>query len=199
MSYFPIATILLLAANLFVYLWEISVRALTDEASIIRAGALCRANVADGELWRLVSAVFLHGSMDHLLSNGVMLYIVGMACEHALGFGRTLAVYAVSGLAGSLLSLLTSEGPAVGASGAIFGVMACVVVFLYTHQRFFYIRDARIGWVLGMLALYQIVCGFFTPWIDNAAHIGGFAGGALITPFLKSPLLDGRAPGDSHA
>lgn len=101
---------------------------------LIAAGALAREEVLGGEYWRLVSAMFLHGGFGHLLGNCLVLYIVGMACEHALGLARTAVVYFASGAAGSLLSLAFREGPSVGASGAIFGVAAAVIVVLYRHQ-----------------------------------------------------------------
>lgn len=188
MSYFPPCTLFLIGINLIFFVWEISTGALQDEASIIRAGALVRANVASGEIWRLFSAILLHGSFDHLISNNLMLYIVGMASEHAIGARRTIIVYTLSGLSGSLLSVTMSPGPGVGASGAIFGVTASVIVFLYKYQMHFFLRDKRIGFVLAVLALYEIGSGFTIPFIDNFAHIGGFAGGAAVTHWMGNSI-----------
>ena len=75
-----------------------------------------------GEYWRLMSATLLHGSLDHLVGNAIALFILGMVCEHAFGRGQFVVLYVASGLAGSLVSLMTSPGPSVGASGAISGV-----------------------------------------------------------------------------
>src|SRR5439155_1383823 len=103
-----------------------------------------------------------------------VLYVVAMACEHDFGFVRTAVVYFTSGLTGSLLSGALSPGPSVGASGAIFGVVAAVVVVLYRHQKRFYLRDKRIGFVLLVWAAYQISTGLLNPYIDNYGHLGGF-------------------------
>jgi len=194
MSYAPRAVIALIVANTLVFAWELATGALADQHSIIAAGALARANVLRGEAWRLLSAMFLHGGGDHLVGNCIVLYIVGMACEHALGLKRAAVVYFVSGLCGSILSVAMSPGPSVGASGAIFGLIGSVIVFLYKHQNAFYLRDKRIGFVLLIWAIYQIAGGFLTPFIDNHAHIGGFVGGAVVTLFLE-PVLLGRARG----
>ena len=82
-----------------------------------------------------------------------------------------------------------NPGPSVGASGAIFGVTGSIIVFLYKHQDHFYVRDKRIGWVLGFWALYSIATSFLDPYIDNFAHIGGFLAGGLITLFLQPAVL----------
>lgn len=118
-----------------------------------------------------------------------MLYIVGMACEHAFGRLRTLAVLAACGLAGSAASVLANPGPSVGASGAVFGVAAAVIAFLRRHRASFFVRDARIGVVLLAWALYQIALGFTDPFTDNYAHLGGFAAGAVLGLVLKPNLL----------
>jgi rhomboid protease GluP len=175
--------------------WELAAGALASRDSIVEAGALVRDRVLAGEWWRLVSATFLHAGWDHLLGNCLVLYVVGMACEHAFGFVRTAVVYFTSGLTGSVLSGALSPGPSVGASGAIFGVVAAVVVVLYRHQQRFYLRDKRIGFVLLVWAAYQISTGLLNPYIDNYGHLGGFAGGATAALLLEPSLLSGRPTG----
>ncbi len=189
----PPLTIALILINGLVFAWELATGALESEAAIVAAGALSQARVYAGEVWRLGTAPFLHGGPDHLIGNVVALYIVGMACEHALGPSRTGLVYGVSALSGAGLSVLLSPGPSVGASGAVFGVMAAVVVVLYRHQYRFYVRDKRIGFVLLVWGLYQVATGFLTPFIDNFAHIGGALGGAAVASVLE-PRLTPTAP-----
>ena len=191
----PPLILLLIAANVALFGWELVAGALSSRESIIEAGALVRDRVLAGEWWRLESATFLHAGWDHLLGNCLVLYVVGMACEHAFGFARTAVVYFTSGLTGSLLSGALSPGPSVGASGAIFGVVAAVIVVLYRHQTRFYLRDKRIGFVLLMWAAYQISTGLLNPYIDNFGHLGGFAGGASAALLLKPSLLSRRSPG----
>mgnify|MGYP002402241830 CR=1 FL=1 len=139
--------------------------------------------------------MFLHGGPDHLIGNCLVLYIVGMACEHAFGAGRLIAVYLASGLAGSLLSVAAQPGPSVGASGAIFGVTGCVIVFFYKYQHWVRLRDKRIGFVLLLWAIYQLASGALTPFIDNFAHLGGLVGGAAVALVLR-PVLLGPVPED---
>lgn len=184
----PRLVLLLITANVIVFAWEVATGALTSKASLIQAGALSRDAVLAGEWWRLLSATFLHGSPEHLLGNCVVLYIVGMACEHAFGTLRTATIYLVSGIGGSVASTLFSPGPSVGASGAIFGVVAAVVVALYRYQHRFFLRDKRIGVVLGVWSVYQIFTGLLTPYVDNWAHVGGLMGGAAAS-LLMAPRL----------
>src|SRR5439155_353506 len=120
----PPLILLLIAANVALFAWELAAGALASRESIVEAGALVRDRVLAGEWWRLESATFLHAGWDHLIGNCLVLYVVGMACEHAFGFARTAVVYFTSGLTGSLLSTTLSPGPSVGASGAIFGIVA---------------------------------------------------------------------------
>jgi rhomboid protease GluP len=154
----------------------------------------CGEQVLAGEWWRLISAMFLHGSVDHILGNLIVLYIVGLACEHAFGGAQTAVLYFASGIAGGLLSIAAGPGPSVGASGAIFGVIAAVVVVLYRYQDRFYVRDKRIGFVLLVWAGWQILTGLASPFIDNFAHLGGLAGGALAALVLRPRLLSAATP-----
>lgn len=184
----PPLTLTLIVLLIAVFAWEVATDALNDESSILAAGALARAPVSAGEVWRLFTAPFLHGGVDHLVGNCIVLYIVGMACEHALGSAQFAVVYVASGLAGSGLSVVLNPGPSVGASGAIFGLVGSVVVVLYRHRDRWHLRDRRIGFVLLVWAGYQVATGFFMPFIDNFAHIGGLAGGAATALGLKPRL-----------
>jgi rhomboid protease GluP len=177
MTYAPRATLALIVAFGAVFYWEITTGALASREAIVAAGALVRWRVLEGELWRLGSATFLHGGLDHLLGNCMSLYILGMACEHAVGWRRLLTVFAAGAIGGWGLSLAMAPGPSVGASGAIFGVMGAVVAILHRHRDLFVVRDKRIGVVVAVWAGYTLLLGALQPMIDNAAHLGGlFAG-----------------------
>jgi rhomboid protease GluP len=189
MSFTPTLTLMLIVANVAAFAQELNTGALYDRDSIVATGALVRDRVEAGELWRLVTSMFLHGGADHLIGNMIVLYIVGMACEHALGTVRTAFVYLAAGFSGSTLSLLVRPGPSVGASGAIFGLLASVVVVLYRYRDRFHLRDKRTSFVLAAWAVYQVLSGLATPFIDNFAHLGGIAGGALATLAVTPRLL----------
>jgi rhomboid protease GluP len=177
MTYAPWATLALIAVMMAVFAWEVSTLAFTSQKKIVAAGALVRARVLDGEFWRIGSATFLHGGPDHLISNCISLYILGMACEHAVGWRRLLTIFAAGAIGGWALSLLNHPGPSVGASGAIFGIMGAVIVLLYRHRDFFVVRDKRIGVVVAVWAGYTLLVGAVQPMIDNWAHFGGLLAG----------------------
>ena len=185
MSYWQPVTLGVIAVLVVVFVWQMATGALASQEAIIRSGALARAQVLQGEVWRLFSAVFLHGGIEHLIGNCLALYVLGMAVEHAFGKVRMGLVFLASGLGGSLLSMALSEGPSVGASGAIFGLMGSAIVFFYKFREHFFFREKRLGGVLVVWALYSIVTGFMSPMIDNWAHIGGLIGGALATWPMK--------------
>jgi rhomboid protease GluP len=194
MRHAPPLVLALIAANVVIFIWEVATGALTSRERLIQAGALTHNAVFGGEWWRLFSAPFLHGGWDHLIGNCVVLYIVGMGYEHAVGAFRTATVYLMSALSGSAASAVFSRGPSVGASGAIFGVAAALIVTLHRHQDRFYLRDKRIGFVLAAWALYQILIGFSTTYVDNSAHVGGVLGGAAAALLVEPRLLWEQPP-----
>ncbi len=194
MSYLPRVTLLLIAASVGVFAWEIATGALESVENIVRAGALHRASVADGEAWRLLSATLLHGGAGHLVGNCIGLYIVGMACEHAFGSGGMAKVAFASALGGSLLSVAAHPGPSVGASGIVFGVMGAVAAFLHRHRHDLEIRDLRVGIVLLAWAVYAVITGFLTPFVDNFAHIGGFLAGGAVALALEPAIFRRTRP-----
>jgi rhomboid protease GluP len=156
----------------------------------VAAGALEASAVAAGQYWRLLSATFLHGGLDHLVGNLIALYILGLLCERAFGRHQFFVLYVLSGLAGSLLSVLGNPGPSVGASGAIFGLQGAAIVLVRRHRERLLLRDRRIGVVLAVWAVYAVVTGLLTPYVDNAAHIGGALGGALLAYRLYPVVLE---------
>jgi len=184
-----LATLVLLAA---IFVVEIRLGALASKEAIIAMGALARERAAAGEYWRLLTAPWLHGGTEHLVGNGIALYILGMVCEAAFGRAQLVVLYVLSGLAGSLVSMLVSVGPSVGASGAIFGLQGAAIVLLRRERDRLLVRDRRVGFVLLIWAIYTIAGGLTDPFIDNGAHIGGALGGALIAsrlhPVVLSPM-----------
>jgi rhomboid protease GluP len=193
----PPATLGIIGVLAILFAVEIAVGALQSPGAIVAMGALVREGVAAGQYWRMLSATLLHGGPDHLLGNAIALFILGMICEHAFGRGQFLLLYVLSGLAGSVVSLLTSAGPSVGASGAIFGLQGASIVLFRQHRDRLLMRDRRIGVVLLVWAIYTVGAGLMDPFIDNGAHIGGALAGALIArrlhPVVLSPLTPEQA------
>jgi membrane associated rhomboid family serine protease len=132
--------------------------------------------VAHGDWWRLITAAFLHYGPFHLLLNMLALYWFGTLLERRIGSGRFIALYLVSGLAGSAGALLLDPTtPTVGASGAIFGILGAGLV-LEQFQRDYVFG----GQALGIIVL-NLVFTFSIANISIGGHIGGLIGGALAT------------------
>lgn len=134
-----------------------------------------------GEYYRLLTGIFLHANIFHLLFNMYALYVIGSQIESFMGKGKYIIIYLFSGLVGSLLSITLNNAPSVGASGAIFGLMGCLLYFGY-HYRV-YLGNVLKSQIIPLL-LFNLVFGFIVTGIDNFAHIGGLIGGILITVSL---------------
>ncbi len=131
--------------------------------------------VAYGEWWRLLTAIFLHGGLVHLLFNTWVLFDVGPAVEEMYGGTRFLVLYLVAGIAGSFASFWWHPfAIMVGASGALFGLIGVMIAYGYRHRTSLaqQVRAMYVRW-----AIYGLAFGFIVPGIDNAAHIGGLLAG----------------------
>lgn len=150
-------------------------------------GAKDSAAIAGGEYWRLLTVAFLHGGYLHLAVNSWSLYQLGSVLEPAIGRVRYLATYFVSAVTGGLASWAFSPALGVGASGAIFG-LAGAAVYLSWRGRTARLPSSLAGTLVAWGAV-NLVLGFSIPTIDNAAHLGGLAGGLLCGVLLVSDLV----------
>ncbi len=157
-------------------------------APVLARGALIPALVAQGEAWRLVSSVFLHSGIMHLGFNMLSLYFLGSFTEEAFGRSRFFALYLLSGLSGGLAYLYFGEfeQPAVGASGAIFGLLGGVLGYALRRGTFSW-QNPLIRQLLILLAL-NLYLGFSIANISNTAHIGGLLGG-IAFGWLVAPTV----------
>jgi rhomboid protease GluP len=138
-----------------------------------------------GEPWRLVTSMFLHGGWLHILLNSWALYQLAGLFEILLGSSRLLLVYFVSGIAGSIASVLWTHQPSVGASGAIFGVLGALIAFLGRRRERLTPQAKSLLMQLVFWAGLNVFLGMSSPMIDNAAHLGGCAAGLAIGLFLE--------------
>lgn len=150
-----------------------------DGTTLLTALWLDKARLAAGEYWRLFSVTLLHGSFIHLGLNMYALFIVGPIVERWYGPLRLLLFYLACAAGGSVASFLMGDVPAVGASGAIFGLFGLVLVSARLHHPVDG-QSRRLVNQLGLLIVINIVFGFAVPNIDNAAHLGGLAFGAFL-------------------
>lgn len=132
--------------------------------------------LAGQELYRLVTPMFLHGSLVHLFTNSQSLARSGPEMEHAFGRGRFLATYLVSGVTGNLVSAYMSPNPSLGASGAIFGVISAYYLFLNRNGWLLGREGEQLSVNLGATMLMNIALGYMIPTIDNWGHLGGAIG-----------------------
>ena len=146
--------------------------------------------VRNGEVYRLLTSTFMHASILHLVFNMYALSIIGKQVETFLGKSKFLLVYLFSGLTGSLLSCAITNSYSLGASGAIFGLMGSLLYFGY-HYRL-YLGSVLLGQIVPVIVI-NLVIGYITPSIDNAAHIGGLVGGLFLSMALGVNKDDERS------
>ena len=186
-------TPILVAACVGVYAYMVAkgVNPMTPTVqSLIDWGANYGPKTTSGEWWRLGSAVFLHAGALHLAFNMLVLLQIGLFVERLFGNLAFLAVYLVAGLAGSLASTFAhGEITSVGASGAIFGVYGALVGFLVLNRNA--IPSKALKQLLqGALIFigYNVIYSAGHPEIDQAAHLGGLAGGFLCGLVMPEPF-----------
>jgi rhomboid protease GluP len=170
----PVTTILLIAIVVVYGLQVFSGQDLTE------AGANFGPQVREGQYYRLVTSMFLHGSLLHLALNGWALFQLGALFELLAGSPRMLLVYFVTGIAGSLASATFTQVHSVGASGAIFGLLGGLIAFLLRRRGALTPQGKAILMQLLFWAAVNVFFGFSDPQIDNAAHLGGCAAGLLL-------------------
>jgi membrane associated rhomboid family serine protease len=131
------------------------------------------------EPWRLITSAFLHANLLHIAFNMYFLWFVGSAVESALGRGRFLLVYLISGLAGSAGALVyTPHAHTVGASGALFGILGVAVVM--ERQRSYVLGGSALA-----LVVINLILSVTIPSISIGGHIGGLIGGILCALILS--------------
>jgi rhomboid protease GluP len=167
-----------------------------SNGEIIRWGANIGAITMSGEWWRLLTCVFLHGSLLHIGFNMWCLWNLGQLAESLYGRWTYAAIYLFCGIGSSLCSAAWGPyRPSVGASGAIFG-LAGALIAAFKLGEFSVPRAALQGTLrsLGVFVFYNLVFGAAMPGIDNAAHIGG-----LITGLILGAAIARIAPLQEHS
>ncbi len=176
---FPTITYTIIAINIIFYLVPIL---FGQYNNIINSFCIHGPSIRAGQYYRLITGIFLHGGLLHLLFNCYALNIIGSQLESFLGKPKFLMIYLISGISGALFSMIFGgDYASIGASGAIFGLMGSLVYFGY-HYRVFLgniIKSQIIPLIIVNLGL-----GFILQGVDNSAHIGGLIGGAIITMAL---------------
>jgi membrane associated rhomboid family serine protease len=170
-------TMALVAVNVLLFLVELSQggSSWNPAGSLFQNGALYGPLVAAGDWWRLITSAFLHANVLHIGMNMLALWWFGRELEAYIGSLRFALFYFVCALAGSAGSLIAEPNVvAIGASGAIFGVLGAFVTIEWLQTR-------RIGGPALTLVIINLAFSFAVPNIAWGGHIGGLVGGILGT------------------
>ncbi|WP_079479664.1 rhomboid family protein [Halobacillus salinus] len=192
----PLITYVLLAINILFFVFMEWKADSTAVETLIEFGAKYNPAIIEGEWWRIVSSMFIHIGLLHLLMNMLALYYLGTAVERIYGTMRFTLIYFLAGVFGGVASFMLNPFVAAGASGAIFGLFGALLFFGVHHKQLFF---RTMGWNLLFVIGLNIVFGISVPQVDNGAHMGGLVGGfiasALVnlprkkTPFIQSLAL----------
>lgn len=207
----PIVVVAIITVNVFVFLYQISLATGANQLFIYQFGAIPTVIFGSQSLpsdlvvipasFSIFTSMFLHGGFMHLAGNMLYLWIFGNNIEDAMGHGRFIVFYLLTGLIASLshfLMNLTSSIPTVGASGAISGILGAYIL-LYPRAKVlvliplgFLTRVMYIpaGLVLGFYFIIQLFQGTLNFWESEGgvawfAHIGGFVAGLVLVGVFK--------------
>lgn len=179
----PAVTYGILIATVLCYLLQLASRFLTGVDLPAYYGAKQASLIRLGQYWRLITPVFLHASLAHIAFNMYALARFGSGLEARFGHVRFALLYFSAGFAGNVLSFLLTPGTSLGASTAVFGLLAAEGVFLYQNRSLLRQYAAQALGNILFLAAINLFLGFSSSGIDNWGHIGGLAGGLLFTWF----------------
>jgi rhomboid protease GluP len=161
-----------------------------DPRTLFQFGAKYRQAIVLGQWWRLITAGFLHGGLFHILMNSWVLFDLGAQVEEIYGARRLIVFYFVATVLGFMASTWWAAGLSIGASAGIFGLIGAMIALgmrsntaVGSMIRGMYIRWAIYGLLMGLLPFFAI---------DNAAHIGGLAGGFATAYLAGLPGTPGR-------
>jgi rhomboid protease GluP len=197
----PYVTYAILGFTIFIYLLQLAGQYLLPTAmasSLINAygtsdlaailGEKVNFFIRAGQIWRLVTPVFLHDStmpygLLHIGFNMYALFLYGRGLEARFGHWRFTLLYFLSAYAGNVLSFLLTPNASLGASTAIFGLLAAEGIFIYQNRPLLGNRAGRALMNILYIAALNLLIGFTTSGIDNFGHLGGMLGGVLFTWF----------------
>lgn len=160
-----------------------------------RAGAMWAPAVDQGELWRLLTSVFVHGSGLHLLLNAMALLGVGPLVEGIYGPVRLWWVFVAGGVFGAALSWVAGIPLTEGASGGIFALLGAAFTFAFRHGADLPAdlrRSLRLR--LALWIAFNFGVGLFVPFVNNVAHAGGLAVGLILGMTMDSAAATGQPP-----
>lgn len=196
---FPLVNSLFIAFNIAIFLHQYSLTPEEGQMFIQNYGAIPREIITQGKFANLITSMFLHGGVMHLLGNLLYLFIFGDNVENLMGSMRYFFFYALCGVGAALAHIISdasSPVPMVGANGAISGVLGAYMIgyprarVLVFFPIFFFFRVPALI-VLGVWFVNQVAEGIMAAGVDISggiawyAHIGGFVLGVLLVKFFE--------------
>lgn len=179
-----IATFLIMLINIAIYF---------KFHSQMDAWAFSKKTFESGDYLRMLSYMFMHGGILHLIGNTICLYFAGTAFEHQYGWFKFLVVYITGGYVAAEFSARYNTSPdimTIGASGAICAIIGgCIAGALFEHKEFRRVSISMMFMWFGVIML----SGYISPDVDNMAHLGGFIGGYFVMSILKLITLISRS------
>ena len=186
----PIGAILIILINIAVFIPT------GDSTPWKKVLAQHAPEIYDGQVWRMITAMFLHDNFGHIFGNMLCLFIFAQLTEYLVGTPKFFAAYFFSGIAGGILSLLTTPRDiyCLGASGAVFGIAGYLIGLTFHKKEYIFYTVSRL--IIPFAAL-ELTTNLIAPGnVSVSAHLGGFVGGiifALITgrkTYLKHDIED---------
>ncbi len=175
--------IILIAINIIIYMYCTYAGEVVYNRGCMDAERV----LLDGEYYRFFTSMFMHGGIDHIVSNMIFLAALGEMLERVIGHVRFAILYILSGIGGGLFSIANvllsgNHHTSVGASGAIFGLIGAMLILVVIHNGRY--QDISVGRMIFAI-VYMVYDGMRSEGIDNAAHVGGLIFGALIMAFMN--------------
>lgn len=188
---------MLIAANILVFLYMEIAGSSEDVYFMYEKGAmLAPAVLLDKEYYRLITAMFMHFGIDHIINNMIVLFALGDNLERALGHVKYLIFYLACGIGSNWISMMedgiNSMTVSAGASGAIFGVVGGLLYAVLANKG--RLEDLSVKQMLVMIVL-SLYLGFTESGVDNVAHVSGMILGILLGIIMyrkPKPMIDGR-------
>ncbi len=183
-SRYPLTTNVLVFANLAFFIWMQQETLPNLIVNVVDFGAVDPVRIWSGEIWRLVTALFLHGGLLHFVLNTIVIFQLGRLLEFFVGSAAVLAVFLSCGIVGFCCSLLVDPNVVVGSSGAVFGLVGTLLALFFVMPK--RVPTRALLRPLSLLVAFNFLFGMvFNTWfaasfhIDNTAHMGGLALGLL--------------------
>lgn len=179
-----IITKTIIGINIFMYLITAFLSGNIFNSNIrvlVFLGAKVNSFISNGQYYRLITAMFLHGGLIHLALNMYALNSIGPLVEMYFGKVKYLIIYFISGILSSYFSYVFSPSVSIGASGAIFGILGATLIIAYTNRK----RGGKefLNNIISVIGI-NLILGFSIPNVDNFGHIGGLIGGVIVTLVL---------------